>query len=167
MINSLWSTLKALHFGYMISKSQFFHKTALLTLPCWSSPQKGFLGQKTFVWAKIISRVEEAESFKINFIVYLLNLTIGWNLLHKCFVLCPSFCKEPRSAVIFLILNKRFTSFMDWALKQCLCRKIESVRIKTNNNLNLTDSKKNGSSMRTIRHYRFQYCGTQVSSDLF
>ena len=105
MNNSVWSTSKALHFVFMISKTLIFLKTAVLTLHCWSSPQKSSLGQETCVWAKIISRVEELESFILNFTVYLWNLTNGWNLFHKCFDLCPGFCKEPFSAIIFLVVK--------------------------------------------------------------
>ena len=129
MINSIWSALKAKHFVYMISKNLINLKTAVLTLHCWCSPQKSFLGQKTFVWAKFISRVQELESFIMKFIVYLWNLAIGWNLFHERFVLCPSFCKEHQSANLFLILNKRFLSLIYRFLKQCLCLKNESVGI--------------------------------------
>ena len=141
MINSIWSALKAQHFVYMISKNLIILKAAVLTLYCWCSPQKGFLDQKTFVWAKIISRVEELEILILNFTVYLWNIAIGWNLFHEPFVMCPSFCKEPQSAILFLILNKRFMSLIDRLLKQCLCRKNESVGIKINCNLNMTDYK--------------------------
>ena len=125
----------------LISKNLMVLNTAILTLHFWCSPQKNFLGQQTFVWAKIFRRVEELENFIINFTVYLRKLTNGWNLFHKSFFLCPSSCKEPLFLKIFLILKKCFMSSIDRVLNQCICHKIELVRIKINNNLNLTHYK--------------------------
>ena len=125
----------------LISKNLMVLKTAILTLHFCCSPQKKFLGQQTFVWAKIFRRIEELESFILNFTVYLRNLTNGWNLFHKSCFLCPSFCKEPLFLKIFLILKKCFMSLIDRVLKKCICHKIESVWIKINNNLNLTHYK--------------------------
>ena len=72
MIKSIWSTLNALHFVFTISKIIMFLKTDISTSHCLCSPQKSFfLGQETFVWAKISSRVEDLEGFILNFTVYL------------------------------------------------------------------------------------------------
>ena len=87
---------------------------------------------------KPISRVEELEKFILNFTVYMKKLTNGWKFLQKCFILCPSFFGSP-----FLKplpnYTRGFMSAIDGVLKQCLSRKIESVRIKMNNNLSLRD----------------------------
>ena len=125
----------------LISKKLMVLKTAILKLHFWCSPKINFLGQQTFVWAKIFRSVEELESFILKFTVYLRNLTNAWNLFHKSLFLCPSFCKESLFLKIFLILKKCFMSSIDRVLKQCICHKIELVRIKINNNLNLTHYK--------------------------
>ena len=108
-----------------------------MTLHFWCSPQQNFLGQQKCIWAIIIRTVEELESFILNFTIKLRNLTNGWNLFHKSFFLCPSFCKEPLFLKTFLILKKFSMSSIDKVLKKCICHKIESVWIKINNNLNL------------------------------
>ena len=108
----------------LISKNLMLLKTAILTLHFWCSPQKNILGQQKLVWAKIFRRVEELENFIINFTVYLRKLTNGWNLFHKSFFLCPSFCKESLFLKIFLILKKCFMSSIDRVLKLCVCQKI-------------------------------------------
>ena len=125
----------------LISKNLLVLITAILTLHFWCSPQTNFLGQQKFVWAIIIRTVEELESFILNFTINLRNLTNGWNLFHKSFFLCPSFCKEPLLLIFFLIQKNGFMSSIDRFLKQCICQKIESVWIKINNNLNLTHYK--------------------------
>ena len=125
----------------LISKTLMVLKIATLTIRFWCSNQKSLLCQQKIVWAKIIRRVEELESLILNFTVFLRNLTNGWKLFHKSFVLWPSFYKDPFFVKIFLILKKRFMRSIVRVLKQCICQKIESVRIKINNNLNLTHYK--------------------------
>ena len=140
MIYSIWSTLKTLHFVYMISKIKCFLKQMF-----WCVSVGVHL--KKVLWLRNhLSELKSSAELKSWKVLY-------WTLLYFCETkqtagICsinnfsvPSFRKETHSTFIFLIINKRFMSLIDRLLKQCLCRKTESVGSEINSNLNLTDYK--------------------------